>query len=355
LIVAGYSLFPLKAPLIYPFRTTFGQHDQLDNILFFLRFTNGLEGWGEAAIAPHITGENVVRTGENLQRVGQDLIGKDCGDYLKLTRWLRNRLGTNRAAAAAVEMAVLDVIAQSRGLPLWRLFGRRLACLTTDITIVISDLKATQASVRKFYRQGFRKFKVKIGRDWEMDLQRVITVKKNAPRSEILLDANQGYTAAQAIKFLKALAKNKIHPMLIEQPVPKEDIEGLIQIRKIKLIPVCVDESAKTIADCRRVIKRKAADVINIKLMKTGFAESWDIARLAKAAGLKLMIGGMMESVLAMTAAAHFAAGLNCFDFIDLDPPFFIKGRWGKSPYLNSRGVYDIRGIEAGIGIKPKI
>ena len=85
--------------------------------------------------------------------------------------------------------------------------------------------------------------------------------------------------------------------------------------------------------------------------MKTGLVHALEISRFAHAAGVKLMIGGMMESNLAMTASAHLAAGLGYFDFIDLDTPFFIKGEAARNPYLSSQGVYDLSKVKAGIGI----
>lgn len=348
--IKDLSLFSLKAPLIYPFRTTLGQHDFLDNILVRLTLSDGQEGWGEAAIAPHITGETVLQTRKNLHSVGKRISGKAFRDHEAFARWLRQELPDNPAGAASLEMAYLDAVSKSRGIPLWRLFGKKQAKFKTDITIVISSLRETQSAAKKFYARGFRQFKIKIGRDWDLDFQRVLAVRKNAPRSQILLDANQGYTSQQAIRFLKDLANKNIHPVMIEQPVPRGDLEGLIRIQRAKLAPVCADEAVKTLADAQRIIKNKAADIINIKLMKSGFWESLKMIRLARSRGLRLMIGGMMESSLAVTAAAHFAAGLNCFDFIDLDPPFFIKGPWGQSPCLNSRGIYDVSKVKAGIG-----
>ena len=88
--------------------------------------------------------------------------------------------------------------------------------------------------------------------------------------------------------------------------------------------------------------------------MKTGFVHALEISRLAHAAGVKLMIGGMMESNLSMTASAHLAAGLGYFDFVDLDTPFFIKGEADRNPFLSSDGVYDLSTVESGIGIIPQ-
>ena len=86
--------------------------------------------------------------------------------------------------------------------------------------------------------------------------------------------------------------------------------------------------------------------------MKTGLFHSREIALLARTAGIDLMIGGMMETSLAMTTSAHLAAGLGGFKFIDLDTPFFIK-EGDKNPYLSRSGVYQLHKVKAGVGIKP--
>ncbi len=106
-------------------------------------------------------------------------------------------------------------------------------------------------------------------------------------------------------------------------------------------------KAPRRLADALRIIKEKAAGAINVKLMKTGLVHALEISRLAHAAGVKLMIGGMMESNLAMTASAHLAAGLGYFDFIDLDTPFFIKGEAARNPYLSSQGIYDLSKVKA--------
>lgn len=352
MIIKNFRVRRIFRPLFYPFRTTSGQHDDLENVLFRIELSDGTVGFGEAAVASHITGETVAGTTRNLKKAGSRLVGRDLRGFRKIIEQSREALADNRAAAAAVEMAILDAVCRSRGIPLWRFFGPHPRKITTDITIVISSLAGNRAAAKKFYSQGFRKFKIKIGRDPELDFQRVVAVARIASGAQLYLDANQGYTAEGTIRFLKALRSVGIRPVMIEQPVPKDDWDGLQKITRSRLARVCVDESAQGLADCLRVARLKAADVINIKLMKSGFLEGEKIARYARRHGLKLMIGGMMESNLAMTAAAHFAAGLACFDFIDLDPPFFIKGEAQTNPYLSSRGVYDLKNVVSGIGIE---
>ena len=350
-LVAKASVKLFKAPLNQPFRIATGQHDQLENIHFILTLKDGTKGYGEAAVASHITGETIEQTLNNLKAMAIWLKGRGVEDYLDISAQLHEGLGTNQSAVAAVEMAMMDALTRYLNIPLWRLWTLKPKPIRSDITIVIADLEETKAKAKAFKAQGFRAFKIKIGRDMDMDFKRVEAVCRIAPRAQIILDANQGYSARQTLQFLKDLSKVGIVPDLIEQPVPKKDWEGLKQVTRESKVCVCADESASSLSDAVRIIKEKAAGAINVKLMKTGLVHAFEISRLAHAAGVKLMIGGMMESNLAMTTSAHLAVGLGYFDFIDLDTPFFIKEEVSRNPVLTPQGVYDLSKVKSGIGI----
>ncbi len=352
-LVVKTSVKFFQAPLFQPFRIATGQHDHLENILFTIELKDGTKGYGEAAVATHITGETIDQTLKNLKSIALWLKGKSIDDYLDISVQLHERLPHNQSAVAAVEMAIFDALTRYLRIPLWRLWASTPKRVRTDITIVIADLEETKAKTKEFKAQGFRAFKIKIGRDMDMDFKRVEAVSNIAPRAQIILDANQGYSARQTLQFLKSLNKIGIVPDLIEQPVPKTDWEGLKQVTRESKVCVCADESASSLSDALRIIKEKAAGAINVKLMKTGLVHALEISRFAHAAGVKLMIGGMMESNLAMTTSAHLAAGLGCFDFIDLDTPFFIKGEVARNPYLSTQGMYDLSKVKSGIGVVP--
>ncbi len=343
----------LRAPLIQPFRIATGQHDILENALLALTLADGTVGYGEAAVATHITGETVAKTLHNLKIAAGHLIGQELGDYLELCGQVQAVCVDNKAAAAAVEMALFDALTRHVGIPLWRLWGKTPTRLATDITIVISSVEESAARARQWQRQGFRAFKIKIGEDLDRDFKRVQAVAAVVRHSTLILDANQGYSAQDTLKFLKMLAKAQVKVDLIEQPVPKADWEGLKRVTRSTKVLVCADESVSSVPQAFKAIKEKAVGAINLKLMKTGIVQAVAIARWAKAGGIKLMMGGMMESPLAMTAAAQVAAGLGGFDFIDLDTPFFIKDGLKDHPFLNRRGVYDLSKCKAGIGIRP--
>lgn len=355
MIVKHVNVLPLKAPLYSPFRIATGQHNELENVLFCLELENGIKGFGEAAVATHITGETIPQTTENLKEAGAALLGEDVSDYSSLLFAFREKFATNKCALAAFEMAVLDAFTRSFKVPLWKLFGEKPMPFSSDITIVIGSLEEAEAGARDFYRRGFRSFKIKVGRDADLDLKRVLAVARVAPKATIILDANQGFTAEAMLKFLKQLRCKGVCPVLLEQPVPKADWEGLKKLTRTSGVPVCADESVGSLDAAVKAIATGTVNAINIKTMKSGFLEGADIARLARARGVKLMIGAMMESALSITASAHFAAGFGCFEFIDLDTTFFIKGPLARSPYLDTAGRFDLCAARAGIGVSVKV
>ncbi len=359
--ISEAKVFRLCAPLLTPFRIATGQHDQLENLFFRIDGTDGISGFGEAAVATHITGETIEQTTGNLQAAADLLAGRTITDPLPVISELRPVFAGNHAALAAFEMALLDLFCKTAGIPLRQLFSPPEGCrerlsFSTDITIVIGSLEEAAGSTRHFSSLGFNAFKVKIGRDHDLDLKRVLEVKRIAPDSTLILDANMGFSSDSMISFLNELSSKGVSPALLEQPVPKGDWEGLSAVTRYAATTgmlVCADESVGSLADAEHAIATRAVSAINIKFMKSGIVESGEIARLACRHGIKLMLGAMMESAVAITAAAHFAAGCGCFDFIDLDTTFFIKGPLADSPYLDAGGRFQLARSLPGIGIEP--
>ncbi len=352
--ITGYSVARMDAELFTPFTISSGSHRSMTNALFTLKAAGGARGYGEAAIATHITGETRERTMRSLEKAGELLAGRDASDYLGAMCALEKLLDGNRAALAAAEMALLDLASRLQGVSLWKLFGGRVPRLKTDVTVVIGGAEAAFGFTKKMRARGFRIFKIKTGVDMDEDFRRLEAVRKAAPGCAVYLDANCAYTAAEAEKFLKALMRRGIRPAVVEQPVKKDDFDGLAYLSRKLPMPVCADESAYSLDDVFRLLRRDAVTAVNIKLTKLGFLRAREVWALARAKGVKLMMGEMLESELASCAAAHFAGGLGGFDFIDLDTPFFIKdsGMRGAS-FLSRDGVYSLGGVRAGIGVTP--
>jgi len=342
-----------RAKLKTPFRTALGAHDLLENILFSVELSNGVFGYGEAAVATHITGETVRGTLRNLMDATRDIIGLPLHGFPGVADEFGGRFSKNKCALAALEMAMLDACTRTRGMPLWRAFGTRPEKVRTDMTVVLgSEAEATRAA-HAILRRGIRSLKVKIGGNFDEDIHRVVAVSRVGKSCPVYLDANQGFSAVQTLKFLKELKKLGIVPALVEQPVPKRDWDGLKKVTRESKSLVVADESAGSLADVKRIIRERAAGGINIKLMKTGLLESYEIAVYAKKHGLKLMMGSMMETPLAATAAAHLAGGVGGFDWIDLDSPFFMDEHVTRGRVMSPTGVYNLPDVKSGIGVTP--
>jgi L-Ala-D/L-Glu epimerase len=359
-VIADAVAAIIRAPLSSPFRIATGQHDELANVFLRLRTSDGICGYGEAAVATHITGETVAATLVNLQAAAASLRGRRVNDPEAVCREFAAAFASNHSGLAALEMALLDLSSRMQEIPFYRLFTpvaaqKPLLSFATDITIVIGPLEEARAAARQFAARGFTTFKIKIGRDEELDLKRVLAVREMAPESALILDANMGFSADRMLEFLDRLDAGGARPVLLEQPVAKYDWDGLAAITAALAgsgTLVCADESVGSLADARRAIDSNAVSAINVKFMKSGILEGAEIARLAAAQGIRLMLGAMMESALAITASAHFAAGLGCFDFMDLDTTYFLKGDLAHSPYLDDSGRFDLSHAGHGIGVE---
>lgn len=342
-----------KAKLNQPFKIASGAHTILENVLFSIELEDGTCGYGEAAVATHITGETVAKTFKNLEAVARWIRGHSVLDYAELYRDMSPKLSGNKCALAAVEMAVLDALTRGLKIPLWKCFGDKPQILKTDLTIVVGSAEETKLAAGKIYRLGIRTLKIKVGKNPELDLERVQLAAKAAPGSRICLDANQGFTAKTTLKFLDDLKRLRINPVLVEQPVPKSDWQGMIEVSRKTKVMVCADESASSVADIQKLSKLGFKGAVNIKFVKFGILGACEAVAAARTAGFKLMMGVMMESPLATTAAAHFAAGLGGFDFIDLDSPYFMKEKITRGFSIGRGGVYDLRQVKSGIGVVP--
>lgn len=169
-------------------------------------------------------------------------------------------------------------------------------------------------------------------------------IRQAHPHCSFILDANEGYTSVEAIVVLERLHEMGVTPILFEQPVHRDDWDGLGQVYRVAKdkygVAVAADESCRSIVDVQRIKNYDLADVINIKLTKLGVIGALEIIDYARGSGLDLMIGGMVETRLAMGFAGHLAAGLGCFKFIDLDTPLLLSEDPVLEGYQVSGPVY---------------
>lgn len=301
-----------------PFTISLGTHEDQENVEVKLELEDGTVGLGEASTLFVISGETVDIMMQAEKTVQEMIVGEEVESYGKLFARLQ-QLRATPAIKAAVEFAIIDALCKRIGIKPYQFFGGAKDHIETDLTVGIMDLEKTLKKVKKIYEDGFRVIKIKVGKNFKEDVERVVESKKIAPDAVFIVDANQGFTPKQAIDFARILYSERVEVVVYEQPVNRYDIEGLKLVRFNSPYPVAADESAFTKYDALRLIKEEAVDFINIKLMKSGISDALAIVHLAQSANVQLMIGCMGESSLGINQSVHFAAGTGAFAYHDLD------------------------------------
>jgi L-alanine-DL-glutamate epimerase-like enolase superfamily enzyme len=251
----------------------------------------------------------------------------------------------------ALETAALDCQAKLRSVSIRELLGGAEHELATDVTITTGTSADAEREAREF--AAFEILKVKIGgAPLDHDVRRIHAIRRARPDARLLVDANAGLSVEDAIEFARAVAAARIE--LFEQPVAATDWDGLAEVRRRTGIPVAIDESVTQAADVTLAKALGAADAVNAKIMKSGVFEVLRIARRAREEGLIRMIGGMVETRLAMGTSASIAAGLGGFAYIDLDTPLFLAEDPFEGGYTQDGERIDLRPIRIGHGIAPR-
>src|SRR5215472_3545470 len=350
--IRSVNVEPLNLPLLEPFTIATGSVSDARNVLIMITLEDGSVGYGESAPFPPSTGESQETALAAAQGCAAMIEGKDAAHWRILSKLMRSVYFSQMTAIAGIEMAMLDALTRSYGIPLFIFFGGASTVVETDMSIPMVTPEHGYELAKDIVARGITSIKIKVGGDIRNDVARVEAIREGAPGLGLTLDANQGYTANEALLCLEALDDRDIRPLLMEQPVHKDDYEGLRYVTQHTTVPVAADESAYNAANVAHLISIGAVNVVNIKLMKCGFVEALDIAAVCRATHTPLMIGAMMESRLATSAAAHFVAGLGGFRYIDLDTPMLLAEDPFTGGYEQRGGIYDLTGVERGLGVE---
>jgi L-alanine-DL-glutamate epimerase-like enolase superfamily enzyme len=313
------EIFYFNIPLREPFKISIGTMPGANNVLVKILTDSGLTGLGEACPFPPITGETQETNISAARSLRDLLIGKDPLAIENFVRDAASFLSSNPSIVAAFDMALYDILGKASSLPLFRLLGGAKSTLETDITADLDTPRKMAAKAKRFVTAGYKKIKIKVGQSPEMDLARLEAIREAIGYDEeISIDANQGWTVPQAISALKRMEKFKIQ--YVEQPVAAWDISGLRAVRQQSPIPVMADEALFSPHDAIKLVKEEACDYFNIKLMKSGgILNALKIAHIGESANIRAMVGCMLETRLALTAAAHVMAAQSNIIFADLD------------------------------------
>lgn len=343
--IASIRAEALSVPLREPFVIATGRVDATRAALVEVSLEDDrgrvARGIGEAAALPPVTREDQPDLLRAIERASPDLTGRTFERIDSLAVALDAALAETPVARAGLECALLDAWARLADMPVHRLLGGRSPRrLVTDITLPIAT-PARMAELAMNHRaRGFSSFKVKVGKSFDDDVRALLGVHARVPDATFRLDANAGFTAARALALVAEARAAGLQLECFEQPCARDDLDGMAQVARDSGVCVIADESVRDEADLARVIATRAAHGVNLKLAKSGgMLAALALGRSARAAGLVVMCGGMVETRLGMTAMAHVACALEQVEFLDLDTAFLLA----DDPF---EGGYRARGAE---------
>ncbi len=306
------------------FRTALGTEHESEIIFLAVSDKRGNVGFGEIAPSPNVLGTDADLCETQLRKCVKILKSMEEITPDSLQRVLSKIRAVTPDVVAGLDIALNDLIARLDSLPLWRRLGAEHRILVTDYTVSLGDPEEMAKEACDACSRGFRTLKLKLGEDPRTDVERVERIRSALEESvTIRVDANQGWRSFKsALYVVRELEKLDVE--LIEQPMPRLRLYDHYLLRMMTSIPIILDESVRDIEELVHCYKLDALDGVNIKLMKSGGVTlSYELGRVAHMLGLRVMVGCMLETKVAITAAACVAAAIKA-EYVDLDSPLLI-------------------------------
>lgn len=318
----------IHIPLKKPFKTALRIVEYIEDVIVSIETDTGLVGFGEAPPTASITGdsiESIIYVIEN--SIKKEIVGMDLDNLESLLTSVDFSTVGNTSAKAAVNIALYDLWGKMLVKPIYQILGGYRKELVTDITISIGDPPEMASDAVEAVKAGYLTLKIKVGGDGITDIQRMKAIRKAVGLGvNLRIDVNQAWNAKEAVSNLRAMEDEGLDIELVEQPTPAHDLEGLKYVTENTSIPVVADESVFSPTDALTIMESRAADMVNIKLMKTGgLHRALEICNIAERFGMECMVGCMLEGKASVAAAVHLAAAKKVVTKIDLDGPLLGK------------------------------
>lgn len=317
-----------ELPLDVPFTTSVRTIDSLPRILVELETEEGLVGFGESAPNYEVTGESGTGVAEILAEVMAPIVLGRSPMHVEQIRQALAVVHGTPAAHAGIDIALADLRAKRSELPLYQLLGGAEDEPSVSVPKVVS-METPEEMVDRAVRgadAGHKQIKIKVGNDPQMDIRRIRSVAEAIPDDiSLKADVNQGWGDAKT--SLQVLSKVSEYLDLVEQPVNEDSLDDLRMVRERTDIPVMADEPVRSSRDAMNVIKQGAADLLNIKLMKSGgIVPAVQLNAVAEADGRQTQLGSMIEGEVGTAAGVHFVAALDNVAWNELVGPSMTTG-----------------------------
>lgn len=302
-----------------PFVIATGTMHYAQNVFIRILTSTGIYGVGECSAFPMIVGESQDTCLAMAKEFARILIGKDPLDIPERMNDLLGYAAHNSTIKSAFDMALFDIAAKNAKQPLYKYLGGTKRTIETDMTIGIDTPEHMAGTAVNLKNKGCQIIKIKLGKDVHSDIERVRQIRQALGDDITLrLDANQGWDFDDALFALGALETFDIQ--FCEQPMRTWYDDKLPELRANSPIRIMADESCYNHHDARKLINSGSVDYLNIKFSKSGgILEAQKIHEIALQTGVKCMIGGMLETRLAISANMHFALASPNVIFFDLD------------------------------------
>ena len=312
------EIYMFKIPMV-PFTIATGTMHYAQNVLIKVYTSEGIIGLGECSAFPMIVGETQLSCYHHAKDFATFWKGKDPLAIQDRLKELNTIIAGNYTVKSAFDMALFDIAAKAANQPLYAFLGGSKKAIETDLTIGIDTPDAMANQAIAFKEKGVNMIKVKLGKDPKTDIERIYKIRAAiGPSIKLRIDANQGWSTSDALTVLTHLAPFDIE--FCEQPMHKYYDDYLPALCAASPIPIMADESVFTHHDARKLIANKACHLINIKFSKSGgIQEAIKIQALAKENNIACMMGGMLETRLALSAKMHFAMAHDTIKYYDMD------------------------------------
>lgn len=312
------DIWKLSIPM-HPFTIATGTMRYAQNTFIRVHTDSGIIGVGECSAFPMIVGETQATCFEMAKDFAAIWKGKNALDLDARIEELHALTAFNSTIKSAFDMALYDIAAKNADQPLYEFLGGKLKQMETDLTIGIGTPEKMVATAIDFIQRGVTMIKIKLGHNAEEDILRVKNIREAVgSKIKLRIDANQGWSYDDAITALTGMADFNIQ--FCEQPMRYWNDEHLPSLRKISPVPIMADESVYDHYDAERLIKKNACDYVNIKFSKSGgIHEAIKINNICATNNIPCMMGGMLESRVALSAFAHFASANDNIIFYDMD------------------------------------